>query len=198
MNAPLGHGNAVPCTQHNQAETIPRSLVKNSIVYLNQPLILLTLLLFGPNPISSMHYKDSETTHFCSPGGGWPGAAHCQCLGCCWSRRSGMRSMGSGSLQRKSLKGNFTRDKKRKATFNFLTTAFLPELFILAVAHSINEIFHQMTSSPARRILSGIPYFYFKFYCLNKLWGRFHIPAFLGDWCTTWHMNFADSEPQCG
>lgn len=134
---------------------ISRSLVKNGIVYLSQPLILLTLLLFGPNPISSVHYKDSETTHFCSPGGGWPGGACCRCLGCCRSRRSGMRSVGSGSLQRKSLKGNFAGDKK-KTTFNFLTTAFLPELCILAIAHSINEIFNQLTFSPAHTILSGV------------------------------------------
>lgn len=158
MPAPLGHSNPLPCTQHNQAETISRSLVKNGTVYLSQPLILLTLLLFGPNPISSVHYKDSETTHFCSPGGCWPGGARCRCLGCHRSRRSGMSSTGSGSFQRKSLKGNFAGDKK--PTFNFLTTAFLPELFILAIAHSINEIFNQLTSSPAHMILSGVPFFF--------------------------------------
>lgn len=153
--APRGHSNALPRTQHSQAETISSSLVKNGRVYLSQPLILLTLLLFGPNPISSVHYKDSETTHFCSPGGGWLGGARRRCLGCRWSRRSGMRSAGSSSLQRKSLKGNFARDKKTP-TFNFLTTAFLPELFILATARSINEIFNQLTSVPAHIILSGV------------------------------------------
>lgn len=111
--APRGHSNALPGTQHSQAETISSSLVRNGRVYLSQPLILLTLLLFGPNPISSVHYKDSETTHFCSPGGGWLGGARRRCLGCRRSRRRGMRSAGSSSsLQRKSLKGNFDRDKK--------------------------------------------------------------------------------------
>lgn len=140
-------------TQHSQAETTSSSLVRSSRVYLSQSLILLTLLLFGPNPISSVHYKDSETTHFCCPAGGWLGAP---VAGLCHSRRSGMRSAGSSSsLQRKSLKGNFARDKKHP-TFNFLTTAFLPELFILATARSINGIFTQLTSVPAHTILSGV------------------------------------------
>lgn len=46
--APRGHSNALPGTQHSQAETISSSLVRNGRVYLSQPLILLTLLLFGP------------------------------------------------------------------------------------------------------------------------------------------------------
>ncbi|XP_048162515.1 uncharacterized protein LOC125327102 [Corvus hawaiiensis] len=45
--------------------------------------------------------------------------------------------------------------QRKKTTFNFLTTAFLPELFILATARSINEIFSQLTSVPAHMILSG-------------------------------------------
>lgn len=140
--------------QHNQAETMSRSLVKNGTVYLSQPLILLTLLLVGPNPISCVHYQDSEMTRFCSPGEGWPGGARHRCRR---SRRSGTRSAGSDSFQRKSLKGNFAGEKK-KTTFNFLTTAFLPELFILAIARSVNEIFDQLTSSPPHIILSGVSF----------------------------------------
>lgn len=67
---------------------------------------------------------------------------------------------GQQQLQRKSLKGNFARDKKTP-TFNFLTTAFLPELFILATACSINEIFSQLTSVPAYMILSEVHFFFF-------------------------------------
>lgn len=46
--APRGHSKALPGTRHSQAETISSSLVRNGRVYLSQPLILLTLLLFGP------------------------------------------------------------------------------------------------------------------------------------------------------
>ena len=178
MRAPLGHHNTLPCTQHNRAETISRSLITKGTVYFSQPLIPLTLLLFGPNPVSSVRCKDGETTRLCSPGGGRPGGARRRCLDCRRSRRSGMRSAGSGSFQRKSLKGNFTGDKKKKTAFNFLTIAFLSELFILAIAHSINEIFHQRTSLPAHMILSGAPFPFFLFYCLNKLWGGFPYPSF--------------------
>lgn len=46
---------ALPCAQHDQAETVSRSLVKHGTVFISQPLILLTLLLFGPNPTSSVY-----------------------------------------------------------------------------------------------------------------------------------------------
>lgn len=148
-HAPLGHGNALSCTQHNQAETILRSLVKNGTVCLSQPLILLTLLLFGPNPISSVRYKDSEIRHFCSPGreervaGAWA-AAGAGGAGC--ALRAAAASKGNHSRE--------TSPETKKSTFNFLTNAFFPKLFILAIAHSVNEIFNQLTSSPACVILS--------------------------------------------
>lgn len=105
------HVHLVGAAPHSQAETISSSLVRSSRVYLSHPLILLTLLLFGPNPISSVHSEDSETTHFCCAGGGWLGAPPVPRP----EERDALR--GQHSLQRKSLKGNFARDKKTHIQF---------------------------------------------------------------------------------
>lgn len=72
---------------------------------------------------------------------------------------------GAGCAPRAAAasKGNHSRETspetKKPPTFNFLTTAFLPELFILATAHSINEIFNQLTSVPAHMIFSAVHFF---------------------------------------
>lgn len=80
------------------------------------------MLLFGPNPISSMHYKDSEITHFCSPGreervaGAWAAA--------------GAGGAGCAPQAAAASKGNHSRETspETKNHIQFPDYCFLPRV----------------------------------------------------------------------